>query len=372
MIEYECPECGEPMRSPSCMAGEEETCPLCDTQVIVPEESVCNDATDDELFEDDEELFEDDDESRPRRRFVSEEAIQNAWAYLEANPFTEEEDADSINGEILPDDSNSFWCSVRRYIGGTFAYWVYVLILFGGIRNGALVTILGHDAKEQVEKGVIDSIYDYSWGSHYIWFAILFCVSVFCTAALTGAIAKRRGAIIAFIANIPLAVFMGWISYLHYSNELVFEAVLAWKIVLPLSLIGSIVFSIYGGIVGENVQKNNFEGNTVFGIHTLHWIWLWLPSSIYITCISASLIRLARVLITNWGTSDETIIPYLLLLAPIIAFGYPVYMMYRILSGNVMSKESVVLKIPAFIGVYICGLALGLGAEWLCITIFLF
>lgn len=37
MIEYECPDCGEPMESSDTMAGKDETCPICDAVVVVPE-----------------------------------------------------------------------------------------------------------------------------------------------------------------------------------------------------------------------------------------------------------------------------------------------------------------------------------------------
>lgn len=36
MIDFKCPNCGEPMSVPTCLAGRTETCPGCGKEVAVP------------------------------------------------------------------------------------------------------------------------------------------------------------------------------------------------------------------------------------------------------------------------------------------------------------------------------------------------
>ncbi len=72
------------------------------------------------------------------------------------------------------------------------------------------------------------------------------------------------------------------LCYLEYSSRTTVENPLTWKIVLPLSVVGSAYFAFLGGTKGENIQKKNFGNNTIFGIRPIHWWWLIFPLSLAI------------------------------------------------------------------------------------------
>ena len=113
-------------------------------------------------------------------------------------------------------------------------------------------------------------------------------------------------------------------------------------------------------------------------IPSFHWAWIWLPASIYVWVLSSSVARLLVLFCTEMTSenSGDTrsigwMLLYLLVIIPLAVFAYAVVLMYRILSGEVMAKEALTLRIPAFVGVYICGLGLGMVADWLCVSVFI-
>jgi len=175
--------------------------------------------------------------------------------------------------------NRSFWVPVRRYTGALFIYLVYWFTIWGVLKQVVGATLSPGEAEELVESGIINSVWEYGWGNHYVWFFIVLCLTTYCSAILSGATAKKNGAIVASIANLPVIIFMSFMCYFIYLGnlDLDVETPIAWKIVFALSILGSIFFSVRGGSAGQQWQNNMFSSNTILGIRPIHWWWLIFP-----------------------------------------------------------------------------------------------
>lgn len=171
----------------------------------------------------------------------------------------------------------SFWVSVRRYIGSLFIYLIYWLTIWGALKQVVGATLSPEKAKELVENGVINSVWGYGWGNHYVWFLIALCLTTYCSAILAGATAKKKGAVVGGIVNLPIVVFLSIFCFSLYTSQIEVENQLSWKIVSAISILGSLFFSIAGGLLGEKWQNSTFKSNTIFGIRPVHWWWLIFP-----------------------------------------------------------------------------------------------
>jgi hypothetical protein len=264
--------------------------------------------------------------------------------------------------------SEGWWVTARRYAGGFFIYLVYWVTLFGAIRNSIGYTLSGKDARRLIEEGVIESVSEYGWGDHYVWFVIVFSLATFCSAALTGATAKRSGHIIASVANIPVFAMAVLLCYFQYTRGVGSGSPIAWGVAFPLSALSSIVFAFLGGKYGEQIQTGEFRDSTILGIRPFHWFYLWIIGGGYVTCVAAAVIPL--LMFTNFSNlSPLSVIPFVLLWLPVLAYGYPAYLLYGILSGNVLARRNVLMRIPAFLGTYVGGLILGGVVQWVCYSI---
>lgn len=247
-------------------------------------------------------------------------------------------------------NERSTFLSVRRYIGSLFIYMFYKPMLIG-----AMSYTFARDTRSE-GKG---------WGDHYILSLIAVMIATFCAAFLVGATAKKKGSIVASIANIPSILFSIICLYFFYKNIIVVESIIGWSVSMVLAIIGSIGLAYWGGKVGEKTQNHEFEVNTILGIRPFHWSWLWFMGFIYIACIFSVALRW---LIINNITDLNLIsaIPALLALIPIIAYWYPMFVMYEILNGATLAEKHAIIKVLAFIGVYVGGLILGAGTDFIC------
>lgn len=253
--------------------------------------------------------------------------------------------------------------TVRRYVGALSIYLIYWLILWGAIRQVVGTTLSPEKAAEQKERGIIESVWEYGWGDHYIWFLITFCLVTFCSGALAGATAKKRGALVASVANLPVIVFTSFFCWIFFIGALSVdvESPMAWKIILLLSILGSILFSLYGGHAGEYCQNQEFSRSTILGIRPFHWSWLWIISSPYIRGIAYALIP-----VINWDFEEN----YGAFIFCLLIYGYPMYLMYQILAGEILAKKRSLVKIVSFIGIYLGGLIAALLFELLLFGLF--
>ena len=246
----------------------------------------------------------------------------------------------------------SLWVTIRRYVGALIIYLIYWITLWGPIRQVVGATLSPDKAKEQVEIGAIESIWEYGWGDHYIWFLIIFCLVAYCCGVLAGATAKKKGVLIASIANLPIVIFtiLFYCFFYKVAIDLDVESPIAWKIIFPLSILGSIIFSTVGGLRGVHWQNDEFGSSTILGIRPLHWSWLWLVSAFYIRGIAYAMIP---IITWRW---DDSYGPSILQILYLFIYGYPMYLMYQILNGDILSNKNRLIKIISFIGIYLGGI----------------
>ena len=260
---------------------------------------------------------------------------------------------DSITFEIVNEPSSwSMGRTFRRYVGALFIYLIYWLTLWGSMVKVVGASLSPDKAQELVEIGEVGSVWEYGWGDHYIWFLIAFCFVTYCCAGLAGATAKKKGALVASLANLPIVIFSLLFCWLFYIDALgiTVESPVAWKIVGPLAVVGSIFFSILGGYTGKDFQETEFGDSTILGIPPVHWLWIWLVSTIYIQEIVYAVIPLF-----SWSEDFVSLVHVLRLLI----CGYPMVLMYQILSGEILARKNVFIRIISFIGIYIGGIIAG-------------
>jgi hypothetical protein len=248
----------------------------------------------------------------------------------------------------------SLWITIRRYAGALIIYLIYSIALWGPISQVVGTSLSPDKAKNQVDIGDIETIWEYGWGDHYIWFLIISCFIAYCCGVLAGATAKKKGALVAGIANLPIVIlaipvlfcssFSKIIEYLHVENPI------AWKIIYPLSILGFFIFSVLGGLKGVSWQTDEFDNSTILGIRPLHWSWLWVFSGFYVRGIAFALIP-----IITWGR-DSDYGPSILQMLYLFIYGYPMYLMYQILSGAILKYKNKYIKIISFIGIYLGGI----------------
>lgn len=201
----------------------------------------------------------------------------------------------------------TMWVTLRRYVGSLFIYLVYWLTLWGAIRRAVPATLSYDKATEQIEAGIIESVWEYGWGDHYILFLIAFCVVTYTCAVLAGATAKKKGALVASIANLPIIIFMSLITWFFYTAAENIDGLspIAWKIVLPTSVLGSIFLCIVGGSAGQRWQNGAFRSNTIFGIRAYHWWWLIFPLNLVILELVPKIVG-TLVLLVGGASMRET------------------------------------------------------------------
>jgi hypothetical protein len=119
---------------------------------------------------------------------------------------------------ILP-TGQSFWVSVRRYIASLFIYFIYWWTIWEALKRVVGSTLSPEEAKELIESGVINSVWEYGWGNHYIWFLIALCFTTYCSAILAGATAKKKGAVVGFVVNLPIVAFLSVLCFSFYTSQ---------------------------------------------------------------------------------------------------------------------------------------------------------
>lgn len=216
----------------------------------------------------------------------------------------------------------SVWTVVRRYIGALFIYVLYWVTIVGAFRNAVGSASRGK-AQELVKEGIIESAREYGWGDHYVWYLIVFCLATLCSALLAGATAKKNGTILASVANAPILLLMGLYSYFYYAYRPDCQSPIAWGVVLPISIVGSVVISAVGGSKGEKWQCRLFGDSTVFGIRPIHWWWLIFPLSLLIQTLPAKVIYTILLLLGSVQIAKgKYAIPLFLLFAVFASFTY--------------------------------------------------
>jgi len=268
-------------------------------------------------------------------------------------------------GALVLDETVLGWNlakKIRRYLGAILVFLIYWLIIWGCISRVTGTVLSSEEASDLVEIGILTNVWEYGWGDHYIWFLLMFCAVTYLVAFVSGATAKRKGGFTAVLANIPVFLMLLLISYWLLTDNKIFMAKFAWQIVVPISAVASLVCSYIGGIAGESTQRGEFEENTILGIRWYHFFWLWLIVGPYIQCLWSAVIPF--ILLTF--SQGDIWLSFLLVWFPLLCYGYPLVLMYEILSGAKLLEQGIIIRISSFVGLYIGGLVVGTIVHLLC------
>jgi hypothetical protein len=206
---------------------------------------------------------------------------------------------------------------------------------------------------------------EWGWGSHYIWRLFAGVVVTAIVGFLAGSIAKSKGALTAVISNIPSVIAWTLSAYSIYFYNAQFEERTAFVIISMIAIPLTTYIAFIAGGLGEEFQKENFEENTVFGIKPYHWIWAIFPIYLYaLGIIFVSVKFIAFQFASMSDLSYITSIALLLALLPILAWGYPLQLVHRVLTGEILSEKNGFTRSIANFGILTLGCVIATGLQF--------
>lgn len=259
---------------------------------------------------------------------------------------------------------------MKMKIWAFIAFNIYAAFLISAFQENTAYLFDIALIKEMKLGSLYDAPRNWGWGTHYIW---RLCASVVVTALvgfLAGAIAKSKGSLTATISNIPsLFIWVFTIYALGFSDVQVEEKtafIIISIIAIPLTSYAAYMAGGYGQIT----QNNEFEENTILGVKPYHWLWAILPIYWYTLGIVYVTAQFIAFQYTIWGDTSTLIsIMSLFALLPILAWGYPLLLVYRVLTGVTLPEKSKFVQCIANFSILILGMlfATGLqaGSYWL-------
>ena len=260
------------------------------------------------------------------------------------------------------------WKKVWAFI----AFNVYAFFLFSAFKENTAYLFNASLIREINLEGLSINPRELGWGNHYVWFLISNVTVVTLVGFLAGAISKNKGALTAAVSNIPNIVVFGFLIYLFGFAEI--DAEIEEKTTFLIISIIAIPITTYiayvtGGI-GQEIQINGYKDQTVFGIKLYHLAWAVFPIYWYSLGIIYVATKFISFQLDTWfDASIFQAIVSLVALLPVIAWVIPLVLVYRVLTGEILSgKNRFIIVILNFIILSIgMVVATGLqtGAYWL-------
>jgi len=254
---------------------------------------------------------------------------------------------------------------MARKILAFLAFNIYSIFLISAFQENTAYLFDASLINEMRLEGIGINPREWGWGGHYIWRLFSGVIVTGLAATLTGAISKTNGKKIATLANIPsVIVWLVMIYLFGFTNVEVEEKtgfIVTSILAVPLTTYLAYVF---GGF-GEELQRNSFPQNTVLGIRGYHWVWAILPVYWYMLGIVFVATKFIAYQFASW--SDMSIFSAfisLLMLIPLIAWGYPLLTVHRVLSGNLLSLKGAVVRGFAIFCILVFGMILATGIQF--------
>lgn len=180
----------------------------------------------------------------------------------------------------------------------------------------------------------------FEWDHRYLLFLLLSAAATSFSAILAGAVAKKRGGVIAAKSAIPLTLI--WIEMFFVSLFTgTFGATLLSLTAIPLT----ILISSSCGNFGERVQREKFPETTIFGIYPYHLIWMTVPFFLSALILATWLPYFEGALFHNWPIASFSrtigrLLSLIYILLPMLGLAGLLYLVYKILTGNIFKIES--------------------------------
>jgi len=252
-----------------------------------------------------------------------------------------------------------------RKIWAIVAFNVYSLFLISAFQENTAYLFDVSLINEMRLKGADINPRDWGWGGHYIWRLFAAVVVTALAGILTGAIAKSNGKKISAAANIPsILIWLGMIYLFGFANVEV-EGKIGFIVISILAIpLTSYIAYTFGGI-GEELQRETFPEDTVLGIRSYHWVWAAFPIYWYALGIVFVTAKFIGFQLATWAdTSIFAAIISLLMLVPIIAWLYPLRIVHRVLTGELLSSNHAAIRGFANFGVLVFGMLLATGVQF--------
>ena len=274
---------------------------------------------------------------------------------------------------------------MTRKVLAFVAFNIYALVLISVFQENTAYLFDTSLINEMRLKGIGIDPREWGWDGHYIWRLFSGVVVTGLAATLTGAISRTNGKKVAALANIPsVLIWLVMIYLFGFTNVEV-----GGKMIYLFGFInvevggkaGFIVISViavplttyiaymFGGI-GEELQRDSFPENTVLGIRGYHWVWAILPVYWYMLGIVFVATKVITYQYASWSNmSIFSALVSLLMLIPIIVWVYPLLIVHRILTGNLLSLRGAAVRGFANFGILLAGMlaatGIQIGCYWL-------
>ena len=256
---------------------------------------------------------------------------------------------------------------MARKIGAFIAFNVYSFFLISAFEKNVPYLFDAKILSSMRERGLQIDIGDWGWNDHYIWRLFASAIVTALAAFLAGAIVRDKGGKIAAISNIPsILIWMGFL-YLMVFGHVKVAGQTGFAIISLLSIPLTSFVAYFAGNIGEEVQNTGYGENSVLGIHPYHWIWLIFPIYLYGIDLVFVVTKFLALQMRYWSNKSiwGTMISMIALL-PVIAWIYPIRLIYKVLSGELLSESRAAVRVLANCGIFIGGALLGTGAEIAC------
>jgi len=254
---------------------------------------------------------------------------------------------------------------MARKILAFIAFNIYSIFLISAFQENTAYLFDTSLMNDMRLKGIAINPREWGWGGHYIWRLFSGVVVTGLAAILTGAISKTNGNKIAALVNIPSIIVWLVMIYLFGFTNVEVEGKTGFIVIsilaVPLTTYVAYVF----GRIGEELQHDSFPENTVLGIKGYHWVWAILPIYWYMLGIVFVATKFIAYQFASW--SDMSIfsaLVSLLMLIPLVAWGYPLLTVHRVLSGDLLSSKGAAIRVFAIFGILVFGMILATGIQF--------
>jgi len=164
-----------------------------------------------------------------------------------------------------------------RNIWAFVAFNLYAAFLISAFKENTAYLFDVSLIKEMKLEGMSIDPREWGWGGHYIWRLFAGIVVTAVVGFLAGSIAKSKGALTAAISNIPSVLVWILFVYLFGFSDVQLEEKTAFVIISIIAIPLTTYIAFIAGGFGEEIQKKEYEENTILGVKPYHWIWAIFP-----------------------------------------------------------------------------------------------
>lgn len=262
------------------------------------------------------------------------------------------------------DKKDKVSCSWKRIILSFIAYNLYAIVFIAAFQENTAYLFDADLISNMKISGITEDPREWGWGDHYIWRLFSGVVSTALAGFLSGAIARGSGGRVASVANIPSVIFWIFFIYLMGFSSMVVQARTEYVIISIVAIPLTTYIAYKSGAAGDNYQIEECKENSVLGIRGYHWVWLIFPIYWYGRGVVYVTVKFFGFQFATW--SDMSLIAGILsfgMLIPVVAWFYPLILVHKVLTGDLMAKSNSAVKGVANFAIIIGGIFIASGVQ---------